>query len=98
MKQENERSNFINAGKTTFQSMDISPAEDGSLYVDCTALGDGFNYVNWGGCQPVSIPTAARLDTENEIVISSEAIDYAVHMFEQWDSDDMSITFADFEE
>lgn len=151
-------SNIINAGKTAFQGMDISLAEDGSLHVDRTVLGNGFNYVNWGGseelilystndgevmaafdtceecypegevhftrngeemvcsvcgttsavsdfgaqdwggCQPVSIPTVARLDTDSEIIISGEAIDYAVRMFEQWDSGDMSVSFAYFEE
>ena len=68
----------------------------------CSACGttiivSDFGIQNWGGCQPISIPTMARLDTDSEIIISSKAIDYAVHMFEQWDSGDMSETFANFE-
>ena len=51
----------------------------------------------WGGCRPIAIPASARLDTADEIVISSEAISYALDMFHHWDEGDMTVTFADFD-
>ena len=57
-----------------------------------------FGEQEWGGCRPVSIPAVARLDTDQEIIVSPSAMSFAAHMFEHWDSGDLSETCADFGE
>lgn len=56
-----------------------------------------FGEQEWGGCRPVAVPTVARLDTDTEIIISGAAMTYAAHMFEHWDTGDLTETFAEFE-
>lgn len=55
-----------------------------------------FGLQEWGECRPIAIPAAARLDSGDEIVVSGEALDYAIDMFSQWDGGDLTTTFAQF--
>ena len=62
-----------------------------------TSLASSLGAQSWGGCQPLKVPTAARQDTGNEIVVSSAAMDYIVSMLKLWDTGDQSMTFEAFE-
>lgn len=55
-----------------------------------------FGLQNWGQCQPVAIPTAARLDTSEQVIIDAKAFEFANTMFAQWDEDNYDMTFAQF--
>lgn len=57
---------------------------------------DEFGHQEWGGCRPITVPAAARLDTDDTVIISGEALEYLADMLHHWSEGDMSVTFADF--
>ena len=73
--------------------------EDGVLA--CSACGNklvlsSLQHQVWGGCQPIEFPDSGREDTDTEIVILSEAFEYADEMFTAWDDGNTEITFEEF--
>ncbi len=52
---------------------------------------------SWGGCQPLSITSDMRSDTDIEAVIPAAVLSYAEDMFSHWDTSDFSISLADYE-
>ena len=67
----------------------------------CSACGNklgltSLQHGKWGGCQPIEIPDSGREDTDIEIIILSEAFDYAAKMFDAWSDGDTEMTFENF--
>ena len=48
---------FVNVFAPAYKSTAVALAEDGSLHVPRSLLGEGFNYVNWGGTEELILYT-----------------------------------------
>ena len=46
----------------------------------------------WGGCQPVSIISDIRNDSETEVIIPADVLAYTEQMFSYWNASDFSIS------
>lgn len=73
---------------------------DGDI-MQCSVCGtttpvSGLGAQSWGGCQPLAIPSSARLDTDDEVVLSAEVMTYASDMLALWDNGDLNATLERF--
>ncbi len=57
---------------------------------------NSFGNKSWGGCQPVAVATDYRTDTEEQIIIPAEVLNYANDVFEAWKAGDFTVTMENY--